>query len=197
MAAALLFVATSGAAQNITKETIEADGAKRIFYLFVPEKLEDKQVPLIITLHGSGRDGRILVDHWKNLASKEGIILAGPDATVREAGSAQDPARSVGRYERSAVPARERPPDARRTGPPRLPDGAHRDQRAYARLLRALVGDQQSRVGLPAESSTRSGAEVSGVHDQQVERLKGKREKEKGEGLSHKGKKPLAFHLIP
>ena len=89
-AGALLFVASSAGAQNITKETIEADGAKRIFYLFVPEKLEGKQAPLIITLHGSGRDGRILVDHWKNLASKEGIILAGPDATVRDAWNTGD-----------------------------------------------------------------------------------------------------------
>lgn len=80
---ALLFAASSASAQNITKETIEADGQKRTFYLFVPEKLEGKQAPLIITLHGSGRDGRILLDHWKGLASKEGIILAGPDATQR------------------------------------------------------------------------------------------------------------------
>ena len=83
-ALALLFVAASAFAQNITKETLDFDGGKRTFYLFVPDKLESKPAPLIITLHSSGRDGRILVDHWKSLASKEGTILAGPDATKRE-----------------------------------------------------------------------------------------------------------------
>ena len=31
-------------------------------------------------LHGSGRNGLSLAEKWKDLASKEGIILAGPDA---------------------------------------------------------------------------------------------------------------------
>lgn len=31
-------------------------------------------------LHGSGRDGFSLIDKWKDLASKEGIIIVGPDA---------------------------------------------------------------------------------------------------------------------
>ena len=87
---ALLVAASSAAAQNITKETIDFNGEKRTFYLFVPDKLEGKQAPLMITLHGSGRDGKILVDHWKNLASKEGIILAGPDATVRQEWRTED-----------------------------------------------------------------------------------------------------------
>jgi predicted esterase len=38
---------------------------------------------VILLLHGSGRDGRILVEHWQDLAKKEGIILAGPDSTNR------------------------------------------------------------------------------------------------------------------
>jgi predicted esterase len=33
-----------------------------------------------VLLHGSGRNGLSLVEKWKDLASKEGIILAGPDA---------------------------------------------------------------------------------------------------------------------
>src|SRR4030095_9557369 len=35
--------------------------------------------PLIVLLHGSGRNGLTLVDKWKDIAAKEGIILAGPD----------------------------------------------------------------------------------------------------------------------
>ena len=79
-----LFVATPAVAQKITKETLDVEGAARTFYLFVPDKLEGKAAPLIVTLHGSGRDGRILVEHWQDLAKKAGIILAGPDATRRE-----------------------------------------------------------------------------------------------------------------
>ena len=74
---ALLAAASSAAAQNITKDTIDVDGAKRTHYLFVPDKFEGKQAPLIITLHGSGRDGKILVDHWKNPVER-GDHLRGP-----------------------------------------------------------------------------------------------------------------------
>ena len=80
--ALFLLIATPATAAQITKQTLDVDGAKRTFYLLVPEKLAEK-APLIVTLHGSGRDGKILLDHWKGLAEKEGIILAGPDATER------------------------------------------------------------------------------------------------------------------
>src|SRR6266498_4271353 len=72
------------AAEKTVKATMISDGASRTYYLFVPDRAKDKPSPLIILLHGSGRDGKILVDHWESLAKKEGIILAGPDATVRE-----------------------------------------------------------------------------------------------------------------
>lgn len=67
---------------DITKELIESQGKTRAYYLFVPGKLSAaKPVPLIVLLHGSGRNGLSLVEKWKDLASKEGIILAGPDAS--------------------------------------------------------------------------------------------------------------------
>ena len=34
-----------------------------------------------MTFHGSGRDGKTIVDAWKDLAEKEGIVVAGPDST--------------------------------------------------------------------------------------------------------------------
>lgn len=34
-------------------------------------------------LHGSGRDGRLLLEKWRDCASKEGIVLVGPDASDR------------------------------------------------------------------------------------------------------------------
>jgi predicted esterase len=64
---------------RIAKQTIDSGGKKRAYYLYVPDNVGPKP-PLIVTLHGSGRDGLSLVEKWKDLADKEGFILAGPDA---------------------------------------------------------------------------------------------------------------------
>jgi predicted esterase len=64
---------------KITKQTIEFGGKKRAYYLYVPENVLSKP-PLIVTLHGSGRDGLSLVEKWKDIADQEGLILAGPNA---------------------------------------------------------------------------------------------------------------------
>ena len=80
------------AKDDITKELISSQGKTRAYYLYVPSTLKPgSQAPLIITLHGSNRTGVTLVEKWKDLAKKEGIILAGPDATdLRGWGSPQD-----------------------------------------------------------------------------------------------------------
>jgi predicted esterase len=77
----LLAVAQTALASSpkITKETIEFGGKKRAYYLYVPEKLPSKP-PLILTLHGSGREGSSLVEKWKEIADQEGFILAGPNS---------------------------------------------------------------------------------------------------------------------
>lgn len=64
---------------QITKQTIEFDGKKRGYYLYVPEKVASKPA-LILTLHGSGRDGNSLVEKWKDIADQEGFILVGPNS---------------------------------------------------------------------------------------------------------------------
>jgi poly(3-hydroxybutyrate) depolymerase len=86
LTAALITASTAAVlpAEKTAQRTFLSDGESRNYYLFVPDSAKDKPAPLIITLHGSGRDGRILVDHWQSMAKKEGIILAGPDATVRD-----------------------------------------------------------------------------------------------------------------
>jgi poly(3-hydroxybutyrate) depolymerase len=89
-AGALVWVSVVQAAEKIVKETMISGDATRTYYLFVPEKAKDKPAPLVILLHGSGRDGRILVDHWESLAKKEGIVLAGPDAIVRDGWGMRD-----------------------------------------------------------------------------------------------------------
>ncbi len=66
---------------KILKESITSNGKNRSFYLFVPSTIASMTpAPLIVTLHGSGRNGKSLIEKWKDLAAKEGIILAGPDS---------------------------------------------------------------------------------------------------------------------
>jgi poly(3-hydroxybutyrate) depolymerase len=69
--------------EKIEKLTFGSGGRTRVYYLFVPEKARAGSAPLLILLHGSGRDGKSLVDPWRSLASKEGIILVAPDASDR------------------------------------------------------------------------------------------------------------------
>ena len=76
-----LTILTSASSEKIVKETIASEGKTRAYYLFVPDSVKPgKPVPLIILLHGSGRNGLSLVEKWKELANKEGIVIVGPDA---------------------------------------------------------------------------------------------------------------------
>jgi poly(3-hydroxybutyrate) depolymerase len=86
------FVSPILAKDDITKELITSQGKTRAYYLYVPSTLKSgSPAPLIVTLHGSNRTGVTLVEKWKDLAKKEGIILAGPDAAdLRGWGSPQD-----------------------------------------------------------------------------------------------------------
>lgn len=69
-------------AQQITKELIRSKGKDRVYYLFVPDKINTASpLPMLVLLHGSGRNGLSLVEKWKDLAKKEQIILVGPDST--------------------------------------------------------------------------------------------------------------------
>jgi len=71
--------AALGNPPKITKQTIAFAGKQRAYYLYVPEHVASKP-PLIVTLHGSGRDGLSLVEKWKDIADQEGFIVAGPNA---------------------------------------------------------------------------------------------------------------------
>jgi len=76
-----VIISESFAKGDIVKNELISEGKKRSYYLFVPKSVsKDKPAPLLMLLHGSGRDGRILVEHWQKFAEREGIILAGPDA---------------------------------------------------------------------------------------------------------------------
>jgi poly(3-hydroxybutyrate) depolymerase len=88
---ALLFLlalssAAAFAAAKPEKQSITSLGTERTYYTFVPEKLT-APAPLLLLLHGSGRDGMSQIDDWKGLAEKEGIILVAPIRRIRASGA--------------------------------------------------------------------------------------------------------------
>jgi len=78
---AALSLPAHGATGKTTKESFISNGAKRTYVLFVPASLSPSvQVPLLITFHGSNRDGMSLLEKWRDLAGKERFIVASPDS---------------------------------------------------------------------------------------------------------------------
>jgi len=72
---------TAAADEKVVRDSIVSQNKKRTLYLFAPASIKSgTPAPLIVLLHGSGRNGLSLVDKWKDLATKEGIILVGPDS---------------------------------------------------------------------------------------------------------------------
>jgi len=69
---------------NLSQETLTSQGKKRTYYLFVPSGITaERPASFILLLHGSGRNGSSLVNPWKDIAAREKIVLAGPDALDR------------------------------------------------------------------------------------------------------------------
>ena len=82
----IVLAANPVSSQEISKELITSKGKTRVYYLFVPEKLNPATPsPLIVMLHGSGRNGISLVEKWKDLAKEEKVIIVGPDALNSQA----------------------------------------------------------------------------------------------------------------
>jgi len=92
LVAILFTVSPVLARDDIIKELMTSAGKTRVYYLYVPSTLKaGAQAPLIVMLHGSNRTGVNLVEKWKDLAKKEGVIIVGPDATNLSGwGSPQD-----------------------------------------------------------------------------------------------------------
>lgn len=67
---------------KISKEKMTWRGKQRSYFLYVPTSVATGQkLPLLICLHGAGRDGEPILAKWKDLAEKEKILLAGPNST--------------------------------------------------------------------------------------------------------------------
>jgi poly(3-hydroxybutyrate) depolymerase len=72
------------AAAAPTRETLESQGVRRSYYLFVPQAASSAEpAPLLMLLHGSGQTGLALLRQWTELAAGEGVILVAPNARDR------------------------------------------------------------------------------------------------------------------
>jgi poly(3-hydroxybutyrate) depolymerase len=75
----LIYASAASASGKITRSVIRFENKDRICTFFLPDGVTGPR-PAILLLHGSGRNGRIMIDEWKDLAQKEGILLVAPDA---------------------------------------------------------------------------------------------------------------------
>ena len=69
----------AAAKSDVQKLNITSEGKQRTYYIFVPATGSAPKA-LVLLLHGSGRDRMSLIDPWKGLAEKEGIILVAPNS---------------------------------------------------------------------------------------------------------------------
>jgi poly(3-hydroxybutyrate) depolymerase len=74
----LLAAVAASAKETVTKLTFEFHGNTRTYDTFVPDI--PVPMPVMVLLHGSGRNGQIMADAWKDLAAREHFIVAAPDA---------------------------------------------------------------------------------------------------------------------
>jgi poly(3-hydroxybutyrate) depolymerase len=82
LACVLAAPAFSREKEKLTSFTFEFSGKTRTVCAFFPENAVP--LPLIILLHGSGRDGEIMAKQWKDLARREGFIIAAPNAYIAD-----------------------------------------------------------------------------------------------------------------
>lgn len=82
----VLFAAlpAAGGAATITKHRLLYRGKSRSYYAYVPDKLPPEPAPMMVLLHGSGRDGRTMTRLWASDADREGLVLVAPNAHTRK-----------------------------------------------------------------------------------------------------------------
>jgi poly(3-hydroxybutyrate) depolymerase len=78
---ALLSCGAPLSADDILTRSFRSTGAERTYSAYLPAS--ERPRPLLILLHGSNGSGRQMVERWKRLAEREGIAVAGPDASDR------------------------------------------------------------------------------------------------------------------
>ncbi len=77
--AELLLSLCAGASARPQKLNISYEEQQRTYYVLVPDNITSP-APVILLLHGSGRDGMSQIDAWKSLAEEKKIILVAPNS---------------------------------------------------------------------------------------------------------------------
>lgn len=73
---------TAADSPKIVKSSLTSERKPRTYWAFAPPAgSTEEKLPLIVALHGSGRNGEPILQKWKDLAEKERIVLAGPDSS--------------------------------------------------------------------------------------------------------------------
>ncbi len=68
------------AADDIAKQTIAFEGRDRTYYLYTPVAAAPAPMPMVVLLHGTGSHGLYMAQAWKDVASRNGIVLLAPDS---------------------------------------------------------------------------------------------------------------------
>jgi poly(3-hydroxybutyrate) depolymerase len=68
-------------------------GQERTYFVYAPDGLSE-HCPVVLLLHGSGRDGLSLLQPWRNVADEHGVLLVAPNSASSDQWSpyADDPA---------------------------------------------------------------------------------------------------------
>ena len=70
---------------KVAKDTFKTEKQAVTYYFYVPKGVSAEALaPMLLLLHGFGRDGRTMIDEWKKLADKEGLVLVAPNAQDRQ-----------------------------------------------------------------------------------------------------------------
>ncbi len=83
-ALAVAAVQLSAGSPKIVERKFLVDGHERRYALYVPATSPAELPPLLLVLHGTGDNGRMMVEHWKPLAERKHVVVAGLDAWNRE-----------------------------------------------------------------------------------------------------------------
>ncbi|MCU1310786.1 MAG: poly(3-hydroxybutyrate) depolymerase [Candidatus Angelobacter sp.] len=74
----LAFTVPAFASEKVRREEFDFEGKTRTYFFMAPE--EKDPLPLVILLHGSGRNGEIMTSEWKGIATKEHFMIVAPNA---------------------------------------------------------------------------------------------------------------------
>lgn len=82
----VMLAAPVQAAESSNKQSLVFEGRDRTYYLYAPDIATQAPHPLLVLLHGSGGNGLFMLERWKDVAAREGIVLLAPDSLHTDIG---------------------------------------------------------------------------------------------------------------